>query len=86
MTGEPVTHAELNKLLTAQTDRILGKMDRVEDRLSADIKDVRIGCEDDVAKIESRVIKLEDYNRKQNFVGIVLGAVATTIVALFRNS
>lgn len=83
--GDPVTHKELGALLTSQTERLEGKLDRVEDRIATDLKDVRTGCEDDVNQVGDRVTKLEDYNRKQNFVGVVLGAVVAAFVAVFKS-
>ncbi|MHA2265512.1 MAG: hypothetical protein ACXAEN_24240 [Candidatus Thorarchaeota archaeon] len=82
--GDPVTHRELSKLLLSQTERLEGKIDRSEDRLRGDIREVRTGCEDDNKQVSDRVTKLEDYNRKQNFVGVVLGAVVAALAAFFK--
>ena len=82
--GDPVTHAELSKIINGQTDRIESKLDRQYDRLSADIKEVKSGCEDDVKEVGERVTYLERKSQRDNIIGSAIAFVGAALIAWFK--
>lgn len=83
MTGDPVTHQELNRLLTSQTDTIISKMNRVEDSLKVEIEKTGLDCEKDVKAVDERVTYLERRSRTENILGSAIAFAGAALVAWF---
>jgi hypothetical protein len=52
--------------------------------LSVMMKEYRIDCEDDYSKIDRRVEKLEDYQKKQNVLAVIIGAISAALLAFLK--
>lgn len=79
MPDPSLTTRELQEALDRQSDRIMSKMDRVEDRLSNDILMVKADCEGDVTRVEARVDKVEDEVKKNKTVATLISSVVAVI-------
>jgi gas vesicle protein len=72
--GSRVQNRHILDAVTAQSTDFKDRLDKMERRLSNDIKTVKADCEGDVERVERKVEKLEDTTRKENIVGTVIGA------------
>ena len=74
MADNGVTHKELNAALGAQTARIIATVNRTEDRLREDNKDV-----------SKRVTDLERRGRAENIIASTLSSVVAFFGIIFYN-
>lgn len=83
---EGVNHKELNDALDSQADRLISKMNRMEDSIKDAVREVKADCEKDKEQLDRRITKLEDSTSMQKiWSGIIaaLTALATAAGAAF---
>jgi polyhydroxyalkanoate synthesis regulator phasin len=77
-----VTLRELKDELDRQSDKIIAKMNRVEDRLSNDISVVKADCEGDVEKLERKVGELEHQSKTDDRIATIVSSVVGAVTAV----
>ena len=67
-----VTHKELNEALATQTKAIVGKINRTEDSLKTDLKELKTDFTKEIDEVDERVTYIERRSRWENFFASVL--------------
>lgn len=73
----------LTKYLDGQASRIERHMDKVETRLSEDIREVKADCQDDIDRIEARVTFQERKSQRDTLIGSAISFVGAVLVSIF---
>ena len=71
MSDGGVTHKELNEALGAQTKLIVGKINRTEDSLKGDLKELKTDFGKEIEEVDKRVTYIERRNRWETFFASV---------------
>jgi hypothetical protein len=82
--SEFLTKDEFFQYVTDNRDRQDANKKEIIEALTAHIDKSEARCQDDIDSVGGRVEKLEDYQKKQNLLGVVLGAITAALLAFLK--
>jgi hypothetical protein len=84
MSEEFLSKDEFFTYVIDNRDRQDANKDEIITTLTAHIDKSEARCQDDIDTMGGRVEKLEDYQKKQNMLGVVLGAITASLLAFLK--